>query len=208
VRVAVEETARRGGDARELAPRAGEVRVRFEDLVLRPGPFERARGAELAEFRERAARRRTRAQRRLDERRDLHRERARAAEAAVSNEVERGGTERPPVEAAVCPEATILGGDERREVVRRDAVERCPREAAAVAVDAAFVQHGAVTIEQQGLAAREARAHRLDRRERRRRGRALPQSEQQDERDREPAAPRHGAISSVSFGRSPMRSGA
>ncbi len=236
VRIAVEESARRRGDTLQFAPKAGEVEMRFEDLVLAPCRFERACGAELTQLGEQlmklAARRwlatretimrlaarlrlatrdMMRAQRGIEQSGDLHRQRAGAAQATARDSVAQRGGDGEPVDAAVFAEAVVFRFDQRRDQHGRHVAQRRPREAAPAAIDAALVEHGAVTIEQHGLRSRKARAHRREVRERRRLRQPPRRAERRQCHERDGttrATPRHGATSTTSFGRSPMRSGA
>ena len=126
--------------------------------------------------------------------------------------VARGAGDGDRIDARVRAKAPILGVDQELDQLRRDVAERGPAEPAPVRVDAPLVQQRAVAIEQDGLAARAARAQRPEARQRRRRRRALGDDragEQRGGREQATTATRrHGATSSAPFGRSPMRSGA
>jgi hypothetical protein len=78
-----------GRDAGDLAPERDQVQIALEDLRLRPGALERPRPAHLPELVDQAAARAGRRAGRVEERRELHRDRAAAAPAPPEDEVAR-----------------------------------------------------------------------------------------------------------------------
>jgi hypothetical protein len=88
-----------------------------------------------------------RAQALVEHRRELHRDRARAAAPAAREVVPGGAEERSPVDAAVLVEAAVLGRDHRRNERGRDAIERHPFEPPPRRIGAQFVQGLAVPVE-------------------------------------------------------------
>jgi hypothetical protein len=150
---------------------------------------------------------RTRAAR-IEQRGDLHGERAGVARGGVAPS--RSGSDGDPVDTP-CARNRWSSVPISVATSTGDVAQRCPRQAASAAIDAALVQRGAVAIEQHRLRSGEARAHRREVGQRGRSRRPPRRAEREERGERcgaSRAAPRHGATSIASFGRSPMRSGA
>jgi hypothetical protein len=91
--------------------------------------------------------------------RDLHRDRARAAQARAAESPDGGAREGPDVHAAVIEEAPILGGDHGGNQGGGDPIERRPVQAAPAGIDPALLNHLAVTIQEPRLRGAPGRAH-------------------------------------------------
>ena len=203
-----EETVRGGADAFELAAEAREIQVGLEDLVLRPRALERPREPHLPPLlTERARARRT--QSGVEQRGDLHGDRARAAPPPPGEALDRGGGGGPQIDAAVLGETSILRRHHRGAQRGRYLAERNPRQTAAHWIDAPRGEQLAVSIEEACVGRLEGGAHGV---ERRCRGSGEAEGEHADrpgEHDApsEPAAAACHLTSSGELGSSPNVSG-
>ena len=202
---------RSGADALQLAAERHEVQIRFEDLLLGPAALDRKSQPRLIALEPPRPQSLARVRLRLQERRDLHRDRARAAMTPTQKAIACGADDAAPIDPAVLPEARILAAHDRCDQRRRDRLERLPVEAPHVEIDARRVEHGAIAIEHESIGRREARANvREVRRLRRPRDRDRRRCEQSERREQDADAPAHSFASTAiaAFGDSPNISGA
>ena len=155
------------------------------------------------------------AQRGVEQRGELHRDRAGAATMSPRDALKAGRDDGAPVDAAVREEAPVLGGEHRAPERRRDLVERRPGEPPAPRIGAHLLDHLAVAIEQQQIGGAIGRAHvgeggrgRHDAAQDQPEPEARPAEGERDADEHQRARPRHGATSSGAFGSSPNISGA
>ncbi len=217
----VEQPARRRVHTDELAAERHEVQVGLEDLGLGPAALERERQRDLPRLQRERARAACRTQPRVELRRELHRECARAAPLAA-RPGEQSAAERPHIDPAVRMEAAILDREHGFGQRRRDFRERRPGEPPLIGAHAPLVQQAPAPIEQARLAGRVLRAHDC---EARGAGRERAQHERRGEREPHEPGQRatpvrtqqlaqarlrsaHGTTRSASCGSSPKLSGA
>ena len=103
-----------------------------------------------------------RSQARIDQRRHLHGDRARAARRSAVQGLDERRRQRTRVHAGVLGEAAILDGDDRGAQRRRDRAQRDPVGMASRGVDAAGVEHDAVAIEEPRVRGSVRSAHGLE----------------------------------------------
>ena len=198
-------------DALQLAAEIDEVQIRLENLLLAPAALQRERQPRLIALVPPRSQSLARMRPRLQQRCDLHRDRARAAMASTHEPIARGANDAAPIDPAMLPEARVFAAYDCCDERGRDGRQRLPFEAPHFEVDARRIEYRAVAIEHERIRRREARAHGCEvRRLCRPRDRQRRREKHRERAEQNADASRHclASTTTVAFGDSPNISGA